>query len=72
MQLFNTDELLLFKKEEITNPNTCRTCAHRERHQCGGAIIQYCAVNGSNRTENGKKKIKCKTPACGKYKEYQS
>lgn len=47
---------------------TCLTCEHRERHQCGGSIIQYCGVRKSNRTYNGQLKIKCKTPACAVYK----
>lgn len=47
----------------------CRTCEHRERHQCGSKVIQYCAIVKSNRTDNGKLKIKCKTPACLQYKE---
>jgi hypothetical protein len=47
--------------------NECRTCMHRERHQCGGTIIQYCGILKSNRTQNGKLKIKCKTKACVHY-----
>jgi len=54
-------------KKEVVNPNTCLTCEHRERHQCGGSIIQYCAILKSNRTLNGQLKIKCKTPACFYY-----
>jgi hypothetical protein len=46
---------------------TCFTCSHRERWECGGRIIQYCGAIKSNRTENGKLKIKCKKPACGLY-----
>lgn len=48
---------------------TCKTCKHRERWECGGSVFQYCGARGSNRTANGKLKIKCKTPACGLYKE---
>lgn len=47
----------------------CRTCVHRERHLFNQTIIQYCGIRKSNRTENGKLKIKCKTPACESYKE---
>jgi hypothetical protein len=53
----------------ITKPeHTCRTCEHRERWQCGGTIIQYCGVRKSNRTENGKLKIKVTDAACPQYK----
>lgn len=47
---------------------TCRTCANRERWQCGGSIIQYCGVRKSNRTFNGLLKIKVTMPACEVYK----
>ena len=47
---------------------TCLTCAHRERHQCGGSVIQYCGLLKSGRTVNGKLKIKCKKAACQHYK----
>lgn len=54
---------------EPTNPTAfCRTCEHRERHQCNSKVFQYCGVLKSSRTENGKLKIKCKTPACSLYK----
>lgn len=45
----------------------CRTCMHRERHQCGSMVIQFCGILKSNRTQNGKLKIKCKTKACIHY-----
>lgn len=54
---------------EITNVKTCLSCVHRERWQCGGSVIQYCGVIKSNLTNNGKLKIKCKTPSCNLYKE---
>ena len=47
---------------------TCKTCANRERWECGGSIFQYCSKLKSNRTQNGLKKIKCKNPACEFYK----
>lgn len=50
----------------------CRTCLYRERHQCGGSIIQYCGIRKSNRTENGQLKIKVTMPACESYKEKES
>lgn len=54
--------------EKQIRDKTCLTCVHRERHQCGGTVIQYCGIRKSNRTENGQLKIKCKTPACLAYK----
>lgn len=60
---------LLFEIEPKIPDKLCRSCEHRERHQCGGSIIQYCAIIKSNRTDNGKLKIKCKTPACQFYQE---
>jgi hypothetical protein len=63
-ELFNIPEI----KPLVTL--TCNSCEHRQRHQCGGSIIQYCGVRKSNRTENGLLKIKCKTPACMQYKPY--
>lgn len=48
---------------------TCNTCEHRERHQMGGSIIQYCGIRKSNRNENGMLKIKCKMQACSSYKK---
>lgn len=58
----------LFEIKPTIPINFCRTCEHRERHSCGSMIIQYCGVRKSNRTANGKLKIKCKTPACDFYK----
>src|SRR6478609_10636746 len=43
--------------------DTCRSCVHRQRWQCGGSIIQYCAARKSNRTDNGLLKIKVTDPA---------
>ena len=48
---------------------TCNSCEHRERHQCGGSVIQYCGIRSSNRTVNRLLKIKCKTPACSRFKQ---
>ena len=58
----------LFDFEKIIPDKFCRTCVHRERHQCGSMVIQYCGARKSNRTDNGKLKIKCKTIACNLYK----
>lgn len=49
--------------------NTCGSCAHRERHQCGGSVIQYCGVRKSNRTDNGLLKIKVTDPACALFEK---
>ena len=59
----------LFELDKETNYKTCNTCDFRERHQCGSKVIQYCGFVKSNRTDNGKLKIKCKTKACYHYKE---
>lgn len=54
---------------EPGNPvNTCRSCDHRERWQCGGSVIQYCGARKSKRTDNGLLKIKVTDPACPLYK----
>lgn len=61
---------LLFDVPPITT-ETCLNCQHRERHQCGGSVIQYCGIRSSNRTYNGQLKIKCKTPACSGFKKIE-
>lgn len=53
----------------MENKKTCRTCAYRQRWECGSKIIQYCEAIKSRRTENGLKKIKCKDAACSLYKD---
>lgn len=59
----------LFEIEKTETKDTCRTCIHRQRWQCGGKVVQYCGVRSSNRTENGLLKIKVTTPACEQYKK---
>lgn len=59
----------LFDVVPVFSDKFCRTCTYRERWKLGETIIQYCGIRKSNRTENGKLKIKCKTPACVSYKE---
>ena len=58
-----------FKSIPVITTNTCRTCRHRERWECGNSVIQYCGVLSSNRTVNKKLKIKCNKPACDFYKD---
>jgi len=60
---------LLFDIPPTPPDKFCRTCAHRERWQCGNTVIQYCGIRKSNLTDNGKLKIKCKMAACQHYKE---
>ena len=48
---------------------TCKTCKHRERWECGSMTIQYCNAIKSNRTFNKLKKIKCKNLACSLYEK---
>lgn len=64
LKLFNVPE-----SPEPSNSITCLTCEYRERHDCGSKVIQYCGIRKSNRTDNRKLKIKCKTKACIHYKE---
>lgn len=59
----------LFDIEPIVITETCKTCVHRERHQCNSKVFQYCGLVKSNRTYNGKLKIKCKTKACIHYEK---
>lgn len=49
--------------------NTCRTCEHRQRWECGGSVIQYCGVRKSNRTFNKLLKIQVTNEACALYKD---
>ncbi len=46
---------------------TCNDCVHRQRWGAGTKVIQYCGILKSNRTNNGQKRIKCKTKACLSY-----
>ena len=61
--------MLLFDIEPTLPIAFCLTCEHRERHRYNSKIIQYCGLLKSNRTVNGKLKIKCKTPACFHFKK---
>lgn len=60
---------LLENIEVMSRKETCRSCKHRQRWRCGNSIIQYCAINGSNRTHNGRLKIKATMTACNRYEE---
>lgn len=63
-------DITLFNDIEMeTTADTCRHCQHRQRIQCGGRVIQYCGVRGSNRTANGLLKIKVTMPACSQFKQ---
>lgn len=58
-------ELIPIEKETTEIKETCKDCKHRERWSYrSGATFQYCGKLSSNRTINGKKKIKCKDKAC--------
>jgi len=59
----------LFNIDPVPVTETCRHCEHRQRHQCGGSIIQYCGARKSNRTENGLLKIKVTDRACSLFKK---
>lgn len=47
--------------------DTCHTCVHRQRWECGSKVISYCRVRKSNRTFNGLQKVKCNQQACSQY-----
>lgn len=56
----------LFDIEEIKQTPTtkCKHCQHIERWKFNHTIIFYCGVRKSNRTENGKLKIKANNTSC--------
>ena len=60
MELFQITKIIIECK-------TCNTCIHRQRWESGTKTIQYCGILKSNRTNNGQKRIKCKTKACLSY-----
>jgi hypothetical protein len=62
-------KLLDLPEQEASKTNTCRTCVHRERHEMGVKITSYCGIRKSNRTQNGKLKIRAKDPACAGFEE---
>ena len=68
-RLLGKDEALALVNFKPKEKRTCRTCAHRERWECGGRIIQYCGIRPSKRTSNGKLKIKVTNEACAYYME---
>lgn len=61
MSLFK-DEIL--QNTLVINNNKCGKCKHIERHEYRSKIIHYCGIRKSNRTSNGKLKVKCKNTAC--------
>ena len=61
-------EIKMCNGHEDLRGDTCRTCAHRQRWECGGRVIQYCRVRRNGRTFNGLLKIKVTTQACNLYK----
>jgi len=50
--------------KQLASSNKCNDCKHIQKWACGGSFFFYCGVTKSNRTDNGLKKVKCKTPAC--------
>jgi hypothetical protein len=42
----------------------CKDCKHIQKWQYGGSLFFYCNKIKSRRTNNGLRKVKCKTPAC--------
>jgi len=47
----------------------CKECKHIQKWQCGGSFFFYCGITRSRRTQNGLKKVLCKTPACGLFEK---
>jgi hypothetical protein len=47
----------------------CKDCKHIQKWQCGGSFFFYCGITKSNLTNNGLKKVKCKTPSCGLFEK---
>ena len=62
MNLFNLAPI-------VQNKKTCKQCKFIERWECGSKFFFYCGSRKSNRTDNGKLKVKCKTEACILFKE---
>jgi hypothetical protein len=54
----------LFEIPEAVNTETCRKCKHLEKWDFNSKIFHYCGIRKSNRTSNGKLKVKCKDKAC--------
>jgi hypothetical protein len=48
-----------------SSPARCKDCKNNEKWQFGGSFFFYCGITESRRTQNGLKKVLCKTPACG-------
>jgi len=42
----------------------CKDCKYIQRWPCGGSFFFYCRIRKDNKTANGLKKVKCKTPFC--------
>jgi DNA-directed RNA polymerase subunit RPC12/RpoP len=52
-----------------SSPARCKDCKHIQKWACGGSIFFYCGITKSRRTQNGLKKVLCKTPACGLFEK---
>ena len=64
-------DITLFDIQEIeTTPTTkCKQCVYCERHRYGGSVFFYCGILKSNRTGNGKRKIKANQTSCLSFKK---
>jgi hypothetical protein len=47
----------------------CKDCRHIEKWKFGGSVFFYCGITKSRTTQNGLKKVLCKTPACGLFEK---
>jgi hypothetical protein len=66
----STDNLeFFFFLSTQSSPARCKECRHIEKWQCEGSFFFYCGITKSLRTQNGLKKVLCKTPACGLFEK---
>jgi hypothetical protein len=55
-----------------SSPARCKDCKHIKKCQFGGSFFFYCSITKSHRTQNGFKKVLCKTLACGMFEKKET
>jgi len=50
--------------KQLASSNNCKNCKHIQKWQCGGSFFFYCGITKDRKTNNGLKKVKCKTLSC--------